>query len=106
MDALLVITNVPTMKVAQEMARRLIQERLAACVNLLPGVHSVYHWQGVIEEGQEVTMLIKTSEGCYAGLERTIVALHPNALPEVVALPINKGLPAYLQWINQEAKRD
>lgn len=84
----------------------LVDQNLAACINLLPQVHSVYRWQGVVEEAQEVTMLIKTNDSCYADLEAAIVASHPNTVPEVIALPITKGLPSYLDWINQETKRD
>jgi periplasmic divalent cation tolerance protein len=104
--ALLVITNLGDIDSARRLARALVEQRLAACVNLLPGVQSVYRWQGNIEEEGEVTLLIKTTEARYAELEAAIRALHPYELPELIALPVAAGLPAYLHWIRQETKKD
>ncbi|HYD78205.1 MAG TPA: divalent-cation tolerance protein CutA [Paucimonas sp.] len=105
-DEILVITNVPDAAHAQAIARLLVERRLAACVNILPAVQSVYQWQGAVEEASEVTLLIKTVMARYAELEAAIKGAHPYQVPEIVALPIAAGLPAYLNWIAQETKKD
>lgn len=102
---LLVLTNLPDRQSAQEMARRLVEARLAACVNCIPGVRSVYRWEGAVEEAEEVSLLIKTAAARYAELEAAIKASHPYQLPEIVALPAS-GLPAYLDWVMQETKKE
>jgi periplasmic divalent cation tolerance protein len=102
---LLVMTNLPDRQSAQDMARRLVEARLAACVNCVSGVQSVYRWQGAVEQAEEVSLLIKTSASRYAELEAAIKSSHPYQLPEIVALPAS-GLPAYLDWVMQETKKD
>ncbi|WP_019139695.1 divalent-cation tolerance protein CutA [Noviherbaspirillum massiliense] len=103
---LLVLTNLPDMQTAQAMARALVDQHLAACVNILPAVHSVYRWQGAVEEADEVTLLIKTQQVRYAELEAAIKSVHPYELPEIIALPTSGGLPQYLAWIAQETKKN
>jgi periplasmic divalent cation tolerance protein len=103
---LLVLTNLPDAASAQAMARALVEQQLAACVNCLPGVKSVYRWQGAIEEADEVTLLIKTAASRYAELEAVIKGSHPYQVPEIIALPLTGGLPAYLSWVVQETKKD
>jgi periplasmic divalent cation tolerance protein len=105
-QALLVLTNVPDVTTAKAIARQLVERRLAACVNILSGVQSVYQWQGAIEEADEVTLLVKTVQGRYAELEVAIKAAHPYQVPEIIALPITAGLPQYLDWITQETRKD
>jgi periplasmic divalent cation tolerance protein len=100
MDHLLVITTCPNTECAEELAQHLVKEHLAACVNQLPGVRSVYEWQGRINTDQEVILLIKTRAGVYDRVEQTIRARHPYDVPEVVALPIARGSNDYLSWIN------
>jgi periplasmic divalent cation tolerance protein len=97
----LVLCTCPEGEAAAELARRLVGERLAACVNILPGLTSVYPWQGMIETGRESLLLIKTDKAVYPHLEARLRALHPYELPEIVAVPIERGLPDYLQWISQ-----
>src|SRR5437660_303108 len=106
LDALLVLTNVPDFSAANVLAQQLVERKLAACVNLLPAVHSVYFWQGALEQSTEVTLMIKTTGERYGELEAVIQASHPYDLPEIIALPIVKGLPAYLAWIGAETKKD
>lgn len=103
---ILVLTNVPDLETARQLAAQLVEQRLAACVNCLPQLVSVYRWQGSIETANEVSMMIKTTADCYPGLEKAIQAAHPYELPEIIALPIERGLPAYLDWINQETNKD
>jgi periplasmic divalent cation tolerance protein len=105
-QALLVITNLPDVASAQKLAHALVEQRLAACVNLLPAVQSVYRWNNAIEEAAEVMLMIKTTMTRYATLEQAIQALHPYELPEVIALPVSAGLPAYLGWIAQETRKE
>jgi periplasmic divalent cation tolerance protein len=102
MDALLVITNLPDSESAHTLARALVAQRLAACVNILPSCRSVYRWQGRIEDAGEVPLLIKTSAARYAALEAAIRAVHPYELPEIVAVRIDAGLPEYLAWVAAE----
>ncbi len=106
MSALLCLCTCPDADAANAIAERLLQERLCACVNLLPQVQSIYRWQGAVERAQEVLMLIKTTQARYAALEQRIAALHPYSVPEVIALPIQAGLPAYLQWLAEETRQD
>ncbi len=98
-EMILVVSNMPDAEVAHSIARELVGRQLAACVNILPGVHSVYRWQGAVEEAGEVTVLIKTRRACYAALEAAMATLHPYDVPEIIALPISGGLPAYLGWL-------
>ena len=100
--ALLVLCNAPDAASAQALATHLLEHRLAACVNLLPPCQSVYRWQGAIEQTTEVPMLIKTQAARYAALEAALHDLHPYDVPEIIALPIAAGLPAYLDWLHAE----
>ncbi|HZX30520.1 MAG TPA: divalent-cation tolerance protein CutA [Rhodocyclaceae bacterium] len=102
MATLLVLTNCPDAAVAEDIARHLVEGRLAACVNILAPCRSVYRWQGAVETAAEVPLLIKTSADRYAALEAAIQAVHPYEVPEIIALPIDQGLPAYLDWVANE----
>ncbi len=105
MDTLLVITNCPDEEVAHRIALALVEEHLAACVNLLPRVQSIYRWQGAVESASEVPLLIKTTAACYPALEAAIRERHPYDVPEIIALPITAGLPAYLNWLAAETRQ-
>lgn len=102
MEALLVITNLPDAATARSLADLLVAERLAACVNILAPCRSVYRWQGQIEAADEVPLLIKTTTECYPALEAAIRENHPYELPEIVAVRLDRGLPAYLAWVAAE----
>lgn len=84
------------------LAQKLIDERLAACVNVLAGCDSIYHWQGKSETAIEVPVLVKTLAQHYERVEELITSLHPYELPEIIAVPISRALPAYLNWIAGE----
>ncbi|MDR3159382.1 MAG: divalent-cation tolerance protein CutA [Zoogloeaceae bacterium] len=103
-DTLLVITTFPDMKSAERAARALVEQGIAACVNVLTACHSVYRWQGKVETAMEIPLLIKTTRPRYAAVETRIRALHPYELPEIIALPLTAGLPAYLEWIKKETE--
>jgi periplasmic divalent cation tolerance protein len=100
-DALLVCTTVEAGERAASLARSLVENRLAACVHVMPPGESVYRWQGNIECAQEHTLLIKTTAAGYAALESWLRAHHPYQIPEILALPITQGLPDYLNWIRE-----
>lgn len=99
MSALIVITNAPDRDIALKIARALIERKLAACVNILAECTSVYRWQGKLETATEVPLLIKTRAAIYPELEAAIKSLHPYELPEIVAVPIERGLSGYLEWV-------
>lgn len=103
-DALLVLTNLPDREAAAKLARALIEEKLAACVNILAACTSVYRWQGVVENADEIPVLIKTTSERYAALQDAICRLHPYELPEIIAVPLSHGLPGYLQWVADETR--
>ncbi len=99
MEYLLIFSTCPDHPTAEKIARQLINEKLAACVNILPGLTSVYHWQGEIETASECLLMAKTEKRHYQSVESTIQKLHPYELPEIIAVSIDRGLPEYLQWI-------
>lgn len=104
MSALLVLTNLPDRASAESLARTLVEKRVAACVNILAPCRSVYRWKGRVEQEDEHPVLIKTTRDAYAALESAIRQAHPYELPEIVAVPIERGLPAYLDWLAEETK--
>ena len=106
MTSLAVLTNCPDAETAEQLANALVTRRLAACVNLLPPCRSVYQWEGKVEQAVEVPLLIKTTEACYPALEAAIRELHPYQTPEIIALPVAHGLPAYLQWVADETRAE
>ena len=98
-EPLVVLCTCPDEATAVRIARTLVEERLAACANALPGVVSIYRWQGELQDDREVLLLIKSNAGAWAALEARIRELHPYELPEVVAVPIVRGSAAYLSWL-------
>ena len=101
-DILLVITNLPDAQSAEKLARQLVEARAAACVNQLASCNSTYRWQDRIETVIEVPLLIKTTHSAYPLLEKLIREAHPYELPEIIAVPLIAGLPAYLAWVSSE----
>jgi periplasmic divalent cation tolerance protein len=102
MSILLVLTNCPDEESANAIALALVEERLAACVNILPRVQSIYRWQGTVESATEIPLFIKSTASNYPALEAAIRDRHPYQVPEIIALPVERGLPAYLDWIATE----
>ena len=98
-DALLVLSTVGTPEDAQRIAGALVERRLAACVNVLPGVTSVYRWQGRIETEPEHLLVIKTTAEGFEPLRAALVSMHPYEVPEVLALPVRGGHGPYLAWL-------
>lgn len=97
---LLVYCTCPDHATALRIAETLVDRELAACVNIIPGLTSVYRWQGQRETASEALLLIKTRQTVYPELQAAILTLHPYELPEIIAVPIETGLPAYLAWID------
>ena len=95
----IVLCTAPDPETAEMIADALVTEQLAACVNILPGVTSVYRWQGAIEHSEELLLIIKTRKAVWPMLEAQIQALHPYELPEIVAVPITNGEADYIQWL-------
>jgi periplasmic divalent cation tolerance protein len=100
-EILLVVSTCPNRETADAIAYALVGERLAACVNILPGAVSVYEWQGSIERDEELVLLIKTRRGRLDEMTERLTQLHPYELPEVVAVPVTSGLSGYLEWVAQ-----
>ncbi len=105
-DFLTVLCTLPEANLAQKMAEVLVGEQLAACCNIVPNLESIYSWQGKVQHDSEVLLIIKTKRSIYESLEVRILELHPYEVPEIIALPIEKGSAAYLNWINQVTKND
>lgn len=101
---LTVSCTVPNPDLAKKIAQALVEEELAACVQILPGMTSIYRWEGKIIEDTEVLLLIKTKDDCYPNLEARIKTLHPYKVPEIAAIPIQLGEKAYLTWIEKNTK--
>jgi periplasmic divalent cation tolerance protein len=99
LSPLLILCTCPDQVTAERIAETLVGERLAACVNLVPGLTSVYRWEGRIQRDTELLLLIKTRAAVYPLLEARIRELHPYQTPEIIALPIQTGTAAYLDWI-------
>lgn len=104
MEFQLVLTTCPNETIAKEMAKHLVRERLAACVNILPKVTSIYHWQDEIQCDNEVQLFIKTNSNKFAPLNARINELHPYDVVEVIALNIQQGDNHYLNWIREYLK--
>ena len=105
-SAILVLTTLPERADAEALARELLAARLAACIQIGATVRSLYHWRGEIETADEIPIAIKTRAGLYSRVEAAIRRWHPYELPEIVAVPISNGLPAYLDWIAAETPDD
>jgi periplasmic divalent cation tolerance protein len=90
----------PDKDTAEKIARLLVSSNEAACVNILPGITSIYTWKGQIESAQEHLLLIKAHKDHYQAIETALRVYHPYELPEIIAVPIERGLPEYLHWID------
>jgi periplasmic divalent cation tolerance protein len=100
---LLCYCSCPDAASAQTIAEALVGERLAACVNRLPGIHSIYRWQGAVTTDNEELLLIKTTTIRFEALRARLLELHPYELPELIAVPVERGHAAYLDWVRANA---
>jgi periplasmic divalent cation tolerance protein len=100
MDALVVYITAPNENEAATIAKALVESKLAACVNVVKGIRSIYSWQGKIEDEQEVLMIAKTRRELFDILKAKVMAMHSYSVPEIIAMPIFAGSEEYLKWIN------
>jgi periplasmic divalent cation tolerance protein len=100
-DTLLIFCTCPDRPTAEGIAETLVDEKLAACISLTSPLTSIYLWEGKRERSEEILLLIKTAGHGYEALERRLVSLHPYELPEIIAVPVERGLPGYLNWVEQ-----
>ena len=100
-ELLIVFCTFPDMETAGKTVRELVEQRLAACGNILPEVHSVYRWKGEVESSAEVLAIMKLDARQYPEFESKLRSLHPYDVPEIIAFPISKGLPDYLKWVKE-----
>ncbi len=99
MSYLIALMTAPNMEDARSIARTLVEERLAACCNIIDRVESIYRWDGAVEEAAEVLVVIKTTDERFAAMSDRVAALHPYDVPELVALPVTAGSAPYLAWL-------
>jgi len=100
-DKILVLTTAGSPEEARKIARAIVERQMAACVNVLPKIHSTYRWQGKVEEAEEWLLLIKTTRAAFARVRKAIKELHSYELPECVAFAAEDGSPEYLKWIGE-----
>ncbi len=98
-DALVVLVTTPSPERAAEIARALVEERLAACGNVVPGLRSIYRWEGKVQDEEEALLLLKTTRARFEALRDRVLALHPYEVPEVIAVPVEAGHAPYLAWV-------
>lgn len=101
----LILSTCPDQQSADTIATALVEQGLAACVNIVPGIQSIYLWQGKVERQGELLLLIKARGDAFSAISARIVELHPYELPEVIAVTIGNGLQPYLEWINEEPEK-
>ena len=105
MSILLLYTTAPDQETARHIARTLVGEGLAACCNLLPGVDSIYRWEGEVQEEKEILVIIKSTRERYRELHDRLQAIHPYDVPELIALPVLYGSQPYLDWVEDSVKK-
>ena len=98
-EVVLVLSTFGSVEEARQVGRTVVDERLAACANLVPGVESIYQWEGEVQTSAEMLVIFKTTGAGYANLEARVRALHSYKVPEIVSFPISAGFPPYLQWV-------
>jgi len=103
-DKIVVLVTAPNLREAKKIARRLVEERLAACVNIASPVQSIYRWKGKVNQDRELLLMIKSTRELFAEVQATVRKLHSYTTPEIICLPIVDGSADYLQWIGDEVK--
>lgn len=101
-DVLVVLVTTPTADAAAELARALVEARLAACGNVVPGLRSIYRWEGAVQDEPEALLVIKTTRALFEPLREAVLRRHPYQVPEVVALPVEAGSAPYLDWVRAQ----
>ena len=98
-DVIVVYITAPTLEDAQSLARALVEEKLAACVNIIPGIHSIYQWEQAIQNDQELLLICKSRTERFDSLQKRVQALHPYDVPEIISIPVQNGSEPYLNWV-------
>ncbi len=106
MEALVVYITAPSEEEAAKIAKALVKERLAACVNIIKDIRSIYSWQGKIEDERELLMIVKTRPELFSSLKTRVKELHPYAVPEIIVLPVVDGSEEYLAWLRETTKQN
>ncbi len=101
-DKVIVFSTCASREEGKRIARGLVEERLAACVNIIDGIVSIYRWQGKVHEGDEVMLVVKSRRDLLGRLQERLASLHSYEVPEAIAIPVVDGLPAYLEWLERE----
>jgi periplasmic divalent cation tolerance protein len=99
-EILIAFCTFPDVELAVNVTKELVESRLAACGNILPKVQSIYRWEGKVESSDEVLSIFKLDRSRYSEFEEKIRSMHPYEVPEIIAFPVSKGLPAYLDWVS------
>ncbi|WP_353571566.1 divalent-cation tolerance protein CutA [Candidatus Albibeggiatoa sp. nov. BB20] len=105
-DHQVLFNTCPDLHIAQDIAKALLEKHLAACINIVPQIQSMYEWKGKIINDTEVLLIIKTQAKHYKSIENLLVQLHPYEVPELIALSIDTGLPSYINWIQSVTEKD
>ncbi len=106
MQALMIFITCPSTEKAAEIARACVEARVAACGNIVPAVRSIYRWQGEVQDEAETLLILKSSAEKYEALERLVRETHSYEVPEILAVPVDRGLPAYLAWMGESMDRE
>ncbi len=104
-NVVVVLTTAPSAEVAERIGETLVDEGLAACANILPGVRSIFRWKGAVSRESEVLVILKTTTECFSALSGRVAELHPYEVPEVIALDVRGGHEPYLDWVRSEVGR-
>ncbi len=104
-NAIVVLVTTPSHSDAADIARTLVSERLAACVNIIPGIRSIFYWDEKVQDETETLMLIKSSSDLFSELKKRIIMMHPYSVPEIVSINIQEGHNDYLNWIFETVKK-
>src|SRR6516225_6302719 len=103
---LLALSTFPDVETARRISNQLVEERFAACANILPAVESVYRWKGKIESGSETLVFFKVSEDQQSAFQDELRSLHPYDVPEIIFLEVGSGLPEYLRWVSENCRQE
>lgn len=104
MPVKVVLSTIDDAEAAQKLAIQLVEEELAACVNIIPNISSIYKWEGTLEKSQEYLLLMKTTADLVSALIRRINKLHPYDVPEILSIDVTEGHPPYLQWVAEQTR--
>ena len=101
---IIVFCTSPSSEISNQIAEECIRKKIAACCNIIPGINSIYEWEGKVEKSEEQLLLIKSTEDNFKVIENTINSIHPYDVPEIISVKLNDGNEPYLKWINQSIR--